>query len=192
MRRLASSWLKRLIEQQDVRLGDERARQGDALLLAAGQLAWPALLHAGQPDELHHVADAATSRVCPSTPRMRRPKATLSPMDMCGKSSGFWKTMATLRLSAGMSTTDRPSKRTSPAVGLEQARQHLHRRRLAAAGRSQEGHQLAALGCSCDAVDAGVVVLLVDLRQRDEVDRDGHARPEPADGRPRRRRGSAM
>ena len=77
---------------------------------------------------------------------------------------------------------DRPAVEPHVAGGgLEQARQHLHRRRLAAAGRSEEGHQLALGDAHADAVDAGFGRALVDLLSCDQVDRDGHARPDAAD-----------
>ena len=47
---------ERLVEQEDGRVQDQRARQRDALLLAAGELAGAALLEAGQLHQLEGLA----------------------------------------------------------------------------------------------------------------------------------------
>src|SRR5205823_5101940 len=48
---------ERLVEEQDLRLDDERARHGDALLLSARQLIRLPVAEAGEPDELQRVVD---------------------------------------------------------------------------------------------------------------------------------------
>ena len=48
---------ERLVEQQHARAQHERARERDALLLAAGELVRLALREAGEPDELERLAD---------------------------------------------------------------------------------------------------------------------------------------
>ena len=48
---------ERLIEQEDVGAVDERAGDGDALLLAAGEAGDTALFEPGEADELEHAAD---------------------------------------------------------------------------------------------------------------------------------------
>ena len=53
---------KRLIEQQQARLGRERTRQGDALLLAAREFVRKALVLAGQPHEFEHLGHARGAR----------------------------------------------------------------------------------------------------------------------------------
>ena len=50
---------QRLIEQQHLGLDDQRARDGDPLQLAAGELVRPALLVAVEMDELQRPGDAA-------------------------------------------------------------------------------------------------------------------------------------
>jgi len=50
---------ERLVEQEHLRTIDERPRQGDALLLTAGELARLAVLHAFEADHAQHLADAA-------------------------------------------------------------------------------------------------------------------------------------
>ena len=59
LRSLRSSAPERFVEEQHGRPVHERARQRDALLLAAGHLPRPALLVAAQTDEVERLADAA-------------------------------------------------------------------------------------------------------------------------------------
>ena len=54
---------QRLVEQQHARLDDDRARQRDALLLAARELAGKLLLVAGEADQREHLADALCDHV---------------------------------------------------------------------------------------------------------------------------------
>ena len=60
---------ERLVEEEHVGLVDERPRERDALLLAAGQLVGAALLVAGQVDQLEDLAGPAPDLVA------RRPRA---------------------------------------------------------------------------------------------------------------------
>ena len=50
---------QRLVEQQGRRLVDERAREGDPLLLPAGELPGPALLHPLEAHRAHRLRDAS-------------------------------------------------------------------------------------------------------------------------------------
>ncbi len=50
---------QRLVEQQHLRLDHDRARERDALLLAAGQLRRPAVGEGGEPDQVERVRDLA-------------------------------------------------------------------------------------------------------------------------------------
>ncbi len=54
---------QRLIEQQHAWLDDDRARQRDALLLAARELSRKLLLVSGKADQREHVADALSDHV---------------------------------------------------------------------------------------------------------------------------------
>ena len=78
---------ERLVEQEHARLVDERARERDALLLAAGELRRLALLEARELDELEHLARPGPRSRCLRTLRRRRPKATFSKIVRCGKSA---------------------------------------------------------------------------------------------------------
>ena len=77
---------ERLVEQEDARVVDERARERDALLLAARELLRLALPRTLEADELEHLGDAPFSSAF-GTPFRSSPKPTLSSIDMCGKSA---------------------------------------------------------------------------------------------------------
>ena len=64
---------ERLVEQQHARLVDDRARERDALALAAGELDRPALLDARQAHHLQRAGGAARLRSRLPTPLTRRP-----------------------------------------------------------------------------------------------------------------------
>ena len=77
---------ERLVEEQHARPVDERARQGDALLLAARELARLAPLEARQVDE-RQASETRSFSSPPRIPRRRSPNATFSKMFRCGKSA---------------------------------------------------------------------------------------------------------
>ena len=64
---------ERLIEQKNFRAQDERARQRHALALAAGQFARPALLHAGELDQLQRLDAEPMALATCATPRILSP-----------------------------------------------------------------------------------------------------------------------
>ena len=107
---------ERLVEQQRGGLVDERARERDALLLAAGELPGLALLHALEA----HRAQRRATRVRTSsrlTRFTRSPNATFSNTLMCGNSAYDWNTMLTCRLAGGTCVTSPPRSRMRPLVG---------------------------------------------------------------------------
>ena len=59
---------QRLVEQQQVGLGRQRARQGDALLLAARELGRVFVLAAGQSDQPEHLVDALLEGLAAGAP----------------------------------------------------------------------------------------------------------------------------
>ena len=72
----------RLVEQDDAGLGRERARERDALLLAAGELVRVAALEPVEADEREHLRDAPGALGGEA-----RPKPTFSATVRCGKSA---------------------------------------------------------------------------------------------------------
>ena len=91
---------QRLVEEQHAWAGDDRPRQGDALLLAARELLRELALVAGEPDQRQHLADGG------GDPTVR-----------CGKSAWFWKTKPMLRRLASRPVTSSSPMRTRPASG---------------------------------------------------------------------------
>ena len=77
---------ERLVEEQDLRLGDQCARQRHALLLAAGELRREPGRIGRHRHELEH-SPAPCACVARSTPRIFRAKATLSSTVRCGNSA---------------------------------------------------------------------------------------------------------
>ena len=108
---------ERFVEQQGAGQVDERPGQGDALLLAAGQLVRAALGELAEADDVEHLhrAPASLAATAPSWPAVRTP--TLSSTDMCGNRAYCWKTVLTLRLCGGTFDTSTPSSMTLPDVG---------------------------------------------------------------------------
>ena len=78
---------QRLIEQQDRGIDDERPRERHALALAARQLMRLAVDHGFETDQAQRLSSRGRAAPRFATPRMRRPKPTLPPTVMCGKSA---------------------------------------------------------------------------------------------------------
>ncbi len=78
---------QRLVEQQDVGLDHQRARQRDALLLAAGQFVRIAALEPGQVDQRQRLLDLALAPRRAGTLRIFRPNTTFSNTVLCGQTA---------------------------------------------------------------------------------------------------------
>ena len=77
---------ERLVEQQHLRPVDERPRERDPLLLAAGELARLARAEALETDE-PSISSTRPLQLRLVTPLRRSPKATFSKIDRCGNSA---------------------------------------------------------------------------------------------------------
>jgi hypothetical protein len=75
---------ERLVEQQELGLRRQRARQRDALLLAARQLVRVRARRVGQADELEH---AVRARRRARRAELAKPNATLRDTSRCGNSA---------------------------------------------------------------------------------------------------------
>ena len=73
---------ERLVEQQQLRVQDQRAGEADALRLAARELARRAIPQVGDPEPLEPVARPAPGSRPAPTPRKRRPAATFAKTDV--------------------------------------------------------------------------------------------------------------
>ena len=122
---------ERLVEHEDFRIVDQRARQRDALRHAARELVRIGVAEAGQArrDRAPHRRAAAGSSGCPAPPG--RARHCPRPMRH-GNSVGSWNT--TTRDGCGPRDADRRPRATLPARGGFQPGDQPQQRRLAAAG----------------------------------------------------------
>ena len=164
---------ERLVEQQQLGLEHERAGQRGPLGLAPRERA---RLAGGQRrDAEPREPGVHPGRGAPraSTPRKRRPRATLSRTVVSAR-SGSWKTLAMRRRTASPSAglTRSPWNRTLPAVaGLEQAH-HPEQRGLAGAVGADDREDLARVHRQLGDVQHGAPR----ARDLDAVQRDDRRR----------------
>ena len=137
---------RRLVEQQDVRLGDERAGDRELLLLAARERA--RLPAAELLDDREELVDAA------QTP-LRRRRARAAPRDRaagsprpsarrrCACPPGTSATPLRATSSGRRPSSDASPSRTSPPVDRRDAHDRVQRRRLAGAVRADQADDLA-------------------------------------------------
>ena len=78
---------ERLVEEQHLRVVDDRAGERDPLALAARELHRLALAEALEPDERQRLLRARAAAPAASTPFTRSPYSTFSATVMCGKSA---------------------------------------------------------------------------------------------------------
>ena len=139
---------ERLVEQDHLGVGRERARERDPLALAAGELVRVGLRPAGEPDQIERLADAlapcgAEAHVGGHV-EVREQRALLE--DHADP--------ALLRLHPLAARGDRAAADPDrPGVGALEARDHAQQRRLARAARPEQRHELAAADPQAGAVD---------------------------------------
>ena len=158
---------QRLVHQDHRRVVDQRARDRDALLLAAGELVRQPLAEVARAESW---SSAVVHARCRS--RRRRPCAASGRRPRCRTPScaATARTTGTrgprLRLSAGTSTPrgaveDRPCRRSRivPLVRRLEPRDRAQQRRLAAARGAQQRHHLARLQRHRHALEDRVVAV---------------------------------
>ena len=147
---------QRLVEQEDGGIQDQRPREGDPLLLAAGELIRPALLVAGQTDELERATDhlaalplrrllvAEAERDVLLDVQMREQRIVLEDRVH----------VPLVRRHAGHVDAVEDDL---PLRGALEPGDHPQRRGLPAARRAEEREELAGSDLQIDAVDRGEV-----------------------------------
>ena len=100
--------LSALVQQQRRRPVDERARERNALLLAAGELLRPSPLETLERHDAEDLADAVPVLAARHAHDLQPANATLSWTDMCGNSAYCWNTMFNGRLLGPIAVTSRP------------------------------------------------------------------------------------
>ena len=170
----------RLVEQQQLRVAEQRARDGEHLLLAAGHRARPS---------------AAAVRAAPGTGRARsrgRPRSAALSLRRNAPRSRFSDTVMRWKIRRPSGDWQMPALTTSwPAMPLIRAALEHHlaasraqqpgdgaqRRRLAGAVRPDQGDDLAAVHLEVEVLDGGDVAVadrqLVQREQRFAVLRRG-------------------
>ena len=146
---------ERLVEQQDLRLDGERAGEGDALLLAARELIGIAVGELRQLDELEHLLDAGIDLGGAAMRHLEAEGDVVAHRHVGEQRIGLehHADLALMRLQVGhvlAIDADRAARR-----GLE-AGDHAQDRRLAAAGRAEQGQELASLDLEVGALHRGV------------------------------------
>ena len=144
---------ERLVEEEDAGVGRQHPGQRDPLLLAAGELGRHAVAVARQLD--HARASPARAAGSPSlaVPLTSRPKAMLRATVRCGKRAWLWKARPMLRLCGGTLLTHLIVEADLPRGRLDQPGDHPQRRRLAAAGGTEQRHELAVGDVGVEAID---------------------------------------
>ena len=107
---------ERLVEQQCLRVIDQRPGQGHPLLLATGQLTGPSLLTAGQVDDLQHLADLAGDPVSGHVPSPQPERDVLEHVHVREQGVGL-EHHVDVALVRRLPVTSRPCRLTVPRVG---------------------------------------------------------------------------
>ena len=138
---------KRLVEQENGRLEDQRAGQRDALLLAARQLGRQLVLLAGEADALDHFGDAPATVSRGDFPDLAAGRRCSAPPSYAGTRRSPGTPCRTSALSALVSVMSTPSlSQTSARRPLEAGEDHQEGG-LAGAGRTEQRQKLAAARC---------------------------------------------
>ena len=143
----------RLVRQQQLRIVDERARDGDALLLAARQLLRAVIEPVA---EAHLLEPRPRHRLRRARPRLgveqgqhhlaqrRRARQQIELLEHEADRAVSERGQLIARTARAMS---RPAMRSSPAVGTIERADQVHHGRLAGARRAHDGHVFALRGC---------------------------------------------
>ncbi len=134
---------ERLVEEQDARVHHERTCERDALLLAARELARLPLPRGPRAERATSISVARARRSVRPRPRCFSPYATLSSTVRCGKSAYDWNTVLTSRLYGGTRETSCAADPHLALVGPLEPGDEPQRRRLPAAGRTEQREELA-------------------------------------------------
>ena len=175
------------VEQQDAGLIHEGSRQGDALALAAAELADGAMLQFGQLHEVQRGGDPGGGLLASDATHAKREGDVVADAEV-GEQCQRLEDDAELTGVRGAAGHAAAADDDVAAVGVEQARDDAQQRGLARAGWSEEREELALADLDGHVVkNDGVAVALADVVH---PYRGGH-RSSPI-ARSRRRRPSAM
>ena len=150
---------QRLVEQQHVGPDRERARERDALLLAAGQLARQPRRKAVEPHQPQRLArarlDLGLARACASPARTRRSRRP----SCAGTARSSGTPCRCCAATAAAPSRRAPPMRTVPPLGSTKPGDHAQRRGLAAAGGPEQHEELAVRDVERHARDHGMIAV---------------------------------
>ena len=149
---------ERLVEEQDLRLVDERAGEGDALLLAAGELPRLPPLEAVQVDELEDRTRPGPSSLLAAQALAAEAERDVLEDRQVGEERVALEDrvhVAPVRREPGHVLV---AEEDAALVRLLEAADHPQRRRLAAARRAEQREEAAALDLERDVVHGDDVV----------------------------------
>ena len=150
-----------LVADDQLRVDRERARDADALALAAGELVRePVVVLRVEADDVEQLLDAPldlAARADLVAPRAASPMMKPTRLRGFSDAYGSWKIIIISRLIGRISAwlsfvMSRPSKMILPPGGIEQAHDAARHRRLAAARLADDAERLAAVDGEGDAV----------------------------------------
>ena len=141
---------QRLIEQEDVGLKHQRARQGDALALAAGELRGAAGFLAGEADQFQGFAHAAIDLCGAMTLETELHVAARGEVRKQGVILEHGADVALIRLAL---IDDLAVEQDVAGGGLLEAGDQAQRGGLAASGRAQQGEETAPRNGERDVTD---------------------------------------
>ena len=140
---------ERLVHQQHFRIGGQQPRERDALLHAARQLGGIVILEARELDHVDEALRAAPALVRRDALHLRA-ELDVAAHRLPRKQRVGLEDHAATRLDARIGL---PRSRTSPAVGCMKPANMLSMRRLAAARRAEQAHELALGDIEREALD---------------------------------------
>ena len=143
---------ERFVQEQDLRLQDQRPRHGDALLLAAGQLVRPFACCMRETDQFERLAYLPVDRRGGQTPQPQTEGDVVRHGHMRPEIEPLkhHRRGAPLRRQRQHTV---PLNQDIAAVRCDEAADHPQRRRLPASRRPQQAHQLTVMDIQREVVD---------------------------------------
>ena len=156
---------ERLVEQQHARPAHERARNGDALLLSAGQARDVAALEARELDEREHLVDLLLDLVARQLLLAQRKRHVFKHVQVGEEGVALENgvDVALVRRNVVDALTE---KEDVALIRRFKAANHAQGRGLAAAGRAEQRQKFVVVNVEVDAVENGLAVkLLADVAE---------------------------
>jgi hypothetical protein len=166
---------ERLVEEQQLRLLGEAAGEGDALLLAAGELMGLSLRVGRELDELQHRFDARVDLGGRQSLAAQTERDVVENREVRKERVALEHHVHRPHVRRQIGEVVAVERDGSGGRRLE-AGEHAKQRRLAAAGRAEQGEDLALGDVDRDVVDGAVAVELLDEVGNAKKSVVGHAR----------------